>query len=222
MPCAAHVSSWAIEEPTVLDVLPKSWAHFSSCMSNRNTSIIVIVTIPVNSYISQNMVLCAVLTVSPGRGLSWPSITDILASWSSLLSVWTVLRAESISRGPHASWAFKQHTQKCNSRSCSRYAGCNPILVSLNGIKVKLSWLSGALIKQYLTTYFPPWWDESYYLYLYLYLKILSIGTFWVAVLSSARQVAKFFAHWPNCIAAAWSATVGTADFADVTILLPG
>lgn len=27
--------------------------------------------------------------------------------------------------------------------------------------------------------------------------------TFWVAVLSSARQVAKFFAHWPSCIAAA-------------------
>lgn len=47
-------------------------------------------------------------------------------------------------------------------------------------------------------------------------------STFWVAVLSSARQVAKFLAHWPSCIAAAWSATVGTADFADVTILLPG
>lgn len=47
-------------------------------------------------------------------------------------------------------------------------------------------------------------------------------NTFWVAVLSSARQVAKFLAHWPSCIAAAWSATVGTADFADVTILLPG
>lgn len=50
-----------------------------------------------------------VLTVSPGRGLSWPSMTDILASWSSLLSVCTVLRAESISKGPQASWAFKQH-----------------------------------------------------------------------------------------------------------------
>lgn len=43
-----------------------------------------------------------------------------------------------------------------------------------------------------------------------------------MAVLSSARQVAKFLAHWPSCIAADWSATVGTADFADVTILLPG
>ena len=47
-------------------------------------------------------------------------------------------------------------------------------------------------------------------------------STFWVAVRSSARQVARFLAHWPSCIAAAWSATVGTADFADATILLPG
>lgn len=52
------------------------------------------------------------LTVSPGRGLSWPSITDIFASWSSLFSVCTVLRAESISRGPQASCAFKQSTDK--------------------------------------------------------------------------------------------------------------
>ena len=42
------------------------------------------------------------------------------------------------------------------------------------------------------------------------------------AVRSSAKQVARFFAHWPSCIAAAWSVTVGTADLADVTILLPG
>lgn len=55
-----------------------------------------------------------------------------------------------------------------------------------------------------------------------LSLTVLCKDTFWVAVLSSARQVAKFLAHWPSCIAAAWSATVGTADFADVTILLPG
>ena len=46
-----------------------------------------------------------VLTDSPGRGLSCPSMTDILASCSSLRRVWTVFRAESISKGPHASWA---------------------------------------------------------------------------------------------------------------------
>ena len=55
-----------------------------------------------------------------------------------------------------------------------------------------------------------------------LSLTLLCKDTFWVAVLSSARQVAKFLAHWPSCMAAAWSATVGTADFADATILLPG
>lgn len=54
---------------------------------------------------------CYVLTVSPGRGLSWLSMTDIFASWSSLFSVCTVLRAESISKGPQASWAFKRHTR---------------------------------------------------------------------------------------------------------------
>lgn len=61
---------------------------------------------------------CHVLTDSPGRGLSWPSMTDILASWSSLLSVCTVLRAESISRGPQASWAFRQHTRVSMFLAC--------------------------------------------------------------------------------------------------------
>lgn len=42
------------------------------------------------------------------------------------------------------------------------------------------------------------------------------------ALLSSARLVARFLAHCPSCMAAAWSVTVGTADFAEVTILLPG
>lgn len=46
--------------------------------------------------------------------------------------------------------------------------------------------------------------------------------TFCAAVRSSARQVARFLAHCPSCIAAAWSVTVGTADFAEVTILPPG
>ena len=46
--------------------------------------------------------------------------------------------------------------------------------------------------------------------------------TFCADVLSSARQVARFLAHWPSCIAAAWSVTVGTDDLAEVTILLPG
>lgn len=46
--------------------------------------------------------------------------------------------------------------------------------------------------------------------------------TFCADVLSSARQVARFLAHWPSCIAAAWSVTVGTEDLAEVTILLPG
>ncbi|TNN87627.1 hypothetical protein EYF80_001974 [Liparis tanakae] len=41
-------------------------------------------------------------------------------------------------------------------------------------------------------------------------------------VLSSARQVARFLAHWPSCMAAAWSVTVGTDDLVEVTILLPG
>lgn len=44
-------------------------------------------------------------TDSPGSGLSCPSSAAILASWSSFFKVWTVLRAESISRGPQASWA---------------------------------------------------------------------------------------------------------------------
>ena len=47
-------------------------------------------------------------------------------------------------------------------------------------------------------------------------------GTFCAAVLSSARHVARFLAHWPSCMAAAWSVTVGTEDFEEVTILLPG
>ena len=51
---------------------------------------------------------------------------------------------------------------------------------------------------------------------------VLNKQTFWVAVLSSARQVARFLEHWPSCIAAAWSVTVGTAALADVTILLQG
>jgi len=51
---------------------------------------------------------------------------------------------------------------------------------------------------------------------------VLNEYTFWVAVLSSARQVARFLEHWPSCIAAAWSITVGTAALADVTILLQG
>lgn len=51
---------------------------------------------------------------------------------------------------------------------------------------------------------------------------ILRCFTFWTDVLSSARQVARFLAHWPSCMAAAWSVTVGTDDFAEVTILLPG
>lgn len=42
-------------------------------------------------------------TDSPGSGLSCPSSAAILASWSSFFKVWTVLRAESISRGPQAS-----------------------------------------------------------------------------------------------------------------------
>lgn len=48
------------------------------------------------------------LTVSPGRGFSWLSTAAILASCSSFLSVCTVLRAESISIGPQASWACQQ------------------------------------------------------------------------------------------------------------------
>ena len=51
---------------------------------------------------------------------------------------------------------------------------------------------------------------------------VLNKQTFWVAVLSSARQVARFLEHWPSCIAAAWSVTVGTAALADATILLQG
>lgn len=47
-------------------------------------------------------------------------------------------------------------------------------------------------------------------------------STFCTDVLSSARQVARFLAHWPSCMAAAWSVTVGTDDLAEVTILLPG
>jgi len=48
------------------------------------------------------------------------------------------------------------------------------------------------------------------------------VPTFCTDVLSSARQVARFLAHWPSCMAAAWSVTVGTADLVEVTILLPG
>lgn len=57
---------------------------------------------------------------------------------------------------------------------------------------------------------------------MYLVISCSVMDTFCMAVRSSARQVAKFLAHWPSCIAAACSATVGTADFADATILLPG
>lgn len=42
------------------------------------------------------------------------------------------------------------------------------------------------------------------------------------AVRSSAKLVARFLAHWLNCMAAAWSLTVGTAALAEDTILLPG
>lgn len=147
----------------------------------------------VNSWTVKTYAVCrCVLTVSPGRGLSWASITDILASWSSLLSVWTVLRAESISRGPHASWAFKQHTHTHTQKQ-----GC-PCGLSVHYTETTACTAS---VRHSL---------------------VYSIDTFWVAVLSSARQVARFLAHWPSCIAAAWSATVGTADLADVTILLPG
>lgn len=46
--------------------------------------------------------------------------------------------------------------------------------------------------------------------------------TFCAARRSSARLVARFLAHCPSCMAAAWSVTVGTDDLADDTILLPG
>lgn len=46
--------------------------------------------------------------------------------------------------------------------------------------------------------------------------------TFCAAVRSSAKLVARFLAHCPSCMAAAWSVTVGTDDLAEDTILLPG
>lgn len=51
------------------------------------------------------------LTDSPGRGFSWVFVAASLASCSSLLSVWIAVRAESISMGPQASWAFKIRVQ---------------------------------------------------------------------------------------------------------------
>lgn len=47
----------------------------------------------------------SLLTDSPGKGFSCLSEAAILASWSSFLRVCTAMRAESISIGPHASWA---------------------------------------------------------------------------------------------------------------------
>lgn len=121
-------------------------------------------------------------------------MTDILASWSSLFSVCTVLRAESISRGPQASWAFRK-TQVLHTHTCTLCSGMRMEM------RIYVLPLNASKNKNVIT-------------------KVPN--TFWVAVLSSARQVARFLAHWPSCIAAAWSATVGAADFADVTILLPG
>lgn len=124
-----------MEEPTALDVLPKSCAHFSSCGSKTRrhkwssgfTNLLMTLyrTVFFNWILQYEsaVVQALVLTVSPGRGLSWPSMTDILASWSSLLSVCTVLRAESISRGPQASWAFK-HRCTCVNVMCAYITGC--------------------------------------------------------------------------------------------------
>lgn len=54
---------------------------------------------------------------------------------------------------------------------------------------------------------FPKVWPHNEHLVqILLWLNIKQQrgeNTFWVAVLSSAKQVAKFFAHWPSCIAAA-------------------
>lgn len=47
-------------------------------------------------------------------------------------------------------------------------------------------------------------------------------STFCEAVRSSARALARFFAHWLSCIAEAWSLMVGTAALEAVTILAPG
>ena len=68
-------------------------------------------------------------TDSPGRGLSWPATAAILASCSSLLRFWMAVRAESISIGPHASWACttEQRYTPCSLTlwCCSNFSGKN-------------------------------------------------------------------------------------------------
>lgn len=112
-------------------------------------------------------------------------MTDILASWSSLLSVCTVLRAESISRGPQASWAFRQHAYgHVTHTHYAAQTGCQRTvymlyLLSLNKIKENLGLPKPS--EQHLTeiaTNVLHHWDESCYLE-WCYIKIPSGWQSW-------------------------------------------
>lgn len=72
-------------------------------------------------------ILCTdTLTVSPGRGLSLPSAAEALASCMSLSSPRTIVRALSISRGPHASWAWVRQRQTTVWNSLQKSYICSP------------------------------------------------------------------------------------------------
>lgn len=72
------------------------------------------------------------LTVSPGRGLSLPSLAAALASCRSLSRLCTKPRAESISRGPQASCACGGEKEERFCRSLATFRAVPPSSSSLS------------------------------------------------------------------------------------------